>query len=94
MDFYKQYDSDILTQAMGDPEDNWGSQVARQGYQPYASAAFSPKEIFLVFISVRGWVKRIMSMKNSTVGNRNRDFPTCCKVPQPTALQRAPAVCV
>ena len=26
------------------------------GCQPYASAAFSPKEIFLVLISVNGWV--------------------------------------
>jgi hypothetical protein len=54
-----------------------------------------PQEIFLVFISVRGWVdprghsaaRRIMSMKNSndTIGNRTRDLPTCSAVPQPTA---------
>ena len=33
-----------------------------------------------------------MSMKNSsdTIGNRNRDLPTCSAVPQPTALRRAP----
>ena len=56
-------------------------------------------EIFLVLISVRGWVNpqghsaagRIMSMKNSndTIGNPNRDLAVCSAVPQPTALQRA-----
>jgi hypothetical protein len=31
-------------------------------------------------------------MKNSsyTIGNRTRDLPACCAVPQPTALPRAP----
>ena len=29
-------------------------QDNRQGYQPYAPAAFTPQEIFLVLISVRG----------------------------------------
>ena len=57
-----------------------------------------PQEIFLVLISVKGWVKplghtaagRIMSTKNSndTVGNRTRDLPACSAVPQPTALPR------
>jgi len=38
---------------------------------------------------------RIVSMKNSndTIGNRNRDLPTCSAVPQPTALPRAPESC-
>ena len=35
----------------------WGSQISRQsayeGCQPYAPAAFTPQEIFLVLISVR-----------------------------------------
>jgi len=38
----------------------WGSQISRQsanyGGKPYAPAAFTPHEIFLVPISVRGWV--------------------------------------
>ena len=58
-----------------------------------------PQEIFLVLISVRGWINpraivragRIMSMKksNDNIGNRNRDLPTCSALPQPTALPRA-----
>jgi hypothetical protein len=52
-----------------------------------------PQEIFLVLISVSGWVDsqshsaagRIMSMKNSndTIGIRSRDLPVCSAVPQP-----------
>jgi len=58
------------------------------------------QEIFLVLISVRGWVNpmaisaagRIMSMKNSndTIGNRTRELLACSAVPQPTA---PPAAC-
>jgi len=38
---------------------------------------------------------KIMSMKNfiDTIGNRNRDLPTCSVVPQPTAPPRAPFIC-
>ena len=37
---------------------SWGYQISRQSAHEgaYASAAFIPQEIFLVFISVRGWV--------------------------------------
>ena len=60
---------------------------------------FTPQEVLLVLVSVRGrddpransTAGRIMSMKNSndTIGNRTRDLPVCSAVPQPTALRRA-----
>ena len=34
----------------------WGSQILRQSAHEGAPAAFTPQEIFLVFISVRGWI--------------------------------------
>jgi hypothetical protein len=58
-----------------------------------------PQEIFLVLISVRGWIDprghsavgRIMSMKNSndTIGNWSHGLPVCSSVPQPL---RAPSI--
>ena len=57
--------------------------------QPYALAAFTPQEIFLVLISVRCWVdpraivrmERIMSMKNfsDTIGNRTSNLSACTR---------------
>jgi len=59
-----------------------------------------PGEIFLVLISVKGWVDpqgysavgRIISMKNSsnTSGDRTRDLLANSTVPQPTGSTRAP----
>jgi hypothetical protein len=82
-------------QALGVPE-GWGSQILRQTAQAGGKVVSPthqpplPQEIFLVLISVRGWVDpraivRIMSMKNfnDNVGNRFRDFPVCSAVPQP-----------
>jgi len=63
-------------------------------------AAFTFKDIFLVLISVRGWVDfraiswagKIMPIKKSknTIGIRTRDFPAYSEIPPSTAPARAP----
>jgi hypothetical protein len=77
----------------------WGSQILRQSAHEVGkvvSTTHRPplsQEMFLVLISVRGWVdpraivqpKGLCQWKKSTdtIGNRTGDLPVCRAVPQP-----------
>jgi hypothetical protein len=68
--------------------------------QPYAPGAFTPQEIFLVLISVRGRIDSSATVRPEGLfqwriamtpsGITTRDIPACGAVPQPTA---PPAAC-
>ena len=83
-----------------------GSQISRQrhrmveGCQPYAPAAFTPQEVLLVFISVRGWVDPraivrsegfyINEKSTDTGWNRTSDLPICNTAPWPLCYRGPP----
>jgi len=70
---------------------SWGSQISRQsaheGGKVVSPTHWPPlsQQIYLVFISVTGWVN-----SRATIRNHTRDLSACSTVPQPTAPPHAP----
>ena len=84
----------------------WGSQISKQLAHESDNFVISthrpplPQEIFLVLITVRGWVElhghnaagrnKWMKISSDIKRNRTHDLPACSAVPQPTAPPCAP----
>jgi hypothetical protein len=79
----------------------WSSQISRQSVQGGGKFVSPTHRLTLLSGNIPGTQPQghsaagmIMSKKKSsdTIGNGNRDLPTCSAVPQPYALPRAPDV--